>query len=528
MGILGAGLVGGFSLKDKFFSSDKYNIPGVISGANFKLGHLLREKINEVPKTQIEIETLIVGGGISGLSAAWWLNRNNYNNFLLLEMDSDVGGNSRYRENSISKYPLGAHYIPLPSDNAKYVRLLFEELNIITSYKNGKPIYNEFYLCADPHERVYFEGHWQEGLLPQNRIDDFHRVQYEEFFNFINDCKEKKGKDNKYLFTIPMEESSQDPEYLKLDTISMADYMKERGWTSEYLNWYVNYCCRDDYGMPKEKVSAWAGIHYFASRVGIGEDVDSSNVLTWPEGNGWISKKLNDKLNSFINKNNLVYNVIQNKKDEFLIDVFDVSKQIKIRYKTKHIIFAAPRYIAKKIFSNIPINYPRDLDYSPWLIANISLSQRPAGKGTFLSWDNVSYYSKSLGYIVANHQDLQINKKEVVITYYLPLDEGDLKQNRIDAYKKEYKDWLDVIIPDLEKMHKGISKFILDIDLWVWGHGMVSPGINFLWGKDRKKMLEPIDNIVFAHSDMSGISIFEEAQYRGCKAAEEILKKEKK
>jgi hypothetical protein len=31
--------------------------------------------------------------------------------------------------------------------------------------------------------------------------------------------------------------------------------------------------------------------------------------------------------------------------------------------------------------------------------------------------------------------------------------------------------------------------------------------------------------VVFAHSDMSGISIFEEAQYRGVAAAETVLRR---
>ena len=49
------------------------------------------------------------------------------------------------------------------------------------------------------------------------------------------------------------------------DALAMV-LMDRRGFTAEPLRWYADYCCRDDYGASSEQVSAWAGIHYFASR----------------------------------------------------------------------------------------------------------------------------------------------------------------------------------------------------------------------------------------------------------------------
>src|SRR5262249_51358958 len=39
---------------------------------------------------------------------------------------------------------------------------------------------------------------------------------------------------------------------------------------------YIEYACRDDYGALAAQTSAWAGIHYFASRVH-----DEQGPLTW-------------------------------------------------------------------------------------------------------------------------------------------------------------------------------------------------------------------------------------------------------
>lgn len=500
-----------------------YNFNGAIVGANYKLGHLLNQKHNILSYATKEIDTIIVGGGISGMSAAWWLNKNNKTDFILLEMDKELGGNSVSNENSVSKYPWGAHYVTLPSEESSYVRLLFEEIGIITGYQKGLPIYNEFYLCAAPQERLFFQGKWQEGLVPLIGIQEEDKRQYKNFFHFISELKYLKGLDQKPLFCIPLENSSQNNEYIKLDKISMKEFMLSNGWTSKYLNWYVNYCCRDDYGRSYEKVSAWAGIHFFVSRVGFAANADSNSVLTWPEGNGFLVNYLKKYSQRQIKKNSLVVSVENMEKNCSLI-VFDTKEHKYTQYNCRNVIYSAPRYTADKVIKNYHSNNLPE--YSPWLVANITVKNFPLN-GDYLAWDNVNFYSKSLGYIVANHQDLRTMQKEIVLTYYLPLDEKEPWEERKQAYKRSYQDWLDIIILDLEMTHKDFSKYIIQLDVWIWGHGMSSPGINFLWSDKRKNLLKPFGNIFFAHSDMSGISIFEEAQYRGIEAAKSVISRNK-
>ena len=74
-------------------------------------------------------------------------------------------------------------------------------------------------------------------------------------------------------------------------------------------------------------------------------------------------------------------------------------------------------------------------------------------------------------------------------------------------------------------MHPGIREEITSLDLGPWAHGMIRPSVGFIWGDTRSKMKEHQQNIIFAHSDMSGISNFEEAQYHGVSAAKAILRK---
>jgi hypothetical protein len=52
---------------------------------------------------------------------------------------------------------------------------------------------------------------------------------------------------------------------------------------------------------------------------------------------------------------------------------------------------------------------------------------------------------------------------------------------------------------------------------------MISPRPNFIWSGARQKAAEAYRNIHFAHSDLSGVALFEEAFYHGLRAAKEIL-----
>lgn len=524
---LGVLALGGLEWKYRLFRKQKWHVKGSLLGPSMQTGHRVREGSFPEPQETLEVETVIVGGGMAGLSAAWWLLKNGYNKFILLEMEPRVGGNSVSGENAVTAYPWGAHYVPLPGEEARYVKQLFEELGVIEGYdENGLPVYNEYYLCAAPHERLWFQGRWRDGLIPSEGIPDNDFGQIQAFLNAMEYYKRVTGKDGRKAFAIPVDLSSTDPEFLELDQLSFTEYLNRKGWDSRYLRWYVDYCCRDDYGMGAGRISAWAGIHYFASRRGRAANADPETVLTWPEGNGWIVRQLKNKIQKYIRNHSLVYS-LENEGKNVETLMFDSRRNRSVRLVSRQAIFCGPRFVASKVVGRLKNNPPEYLDrlhYSPWMVANITVNSLPGGgSGRPLSWDNVNFYSNSLGYIVATHQHLKTFPKKTVLTYYQPLDEADPAESRKRAIEKTHGEWAAAIVADLEKTHPGIRKDIDRIDVWVWGHGMIAPTPGFVWGTDRRAMLTQEGNIHFAHSDMSGISLFEEAQYRGVRAAEAIL-----
>ena len=152
-------------------------ISGEIIGASQAIGHLLREGRFPPPSEERKLPVVIIGGGIAGLSAGWKLTKAGFEEFELLELEAEVGGNSRSGENSISAYPWGAHYLPFPTQESKAVRELLAELGILQGDPYAeRPVYEERAICFAPEERLYLRGIWQEGLWP--RLLNLHQTRH--------------------------------------------------------------------------------------------------------------------------------------------------------------------------------------------------------------------------------------------------------------------------------------------------------------------------------------------------------------
>jgi monoamine oxidase len=500
-------------------------IPCRMLGPSMSRGHALRDgKARNMPDASPEdTAVVIVGGGIAGLSAAWWLKRQGFSDFLLLELEQHVGGNSSAGKNQFSAYPWGAHYVPVANKESKYVLALFESLGIIESYDAaGNPVYNDLYLCHEPQERLFKDGSFQEGLVPHRGLQPDEKQELDRFFSLIQKLRHATGSDGRPAFAIPLELSSQDPDLIALDRMSMAQWLKANGFRTEPLVWYVNYCCRDDYGSTIDHVSAWAGIHYFAGRRGVASNAEQNAVVTWPEGNGFLVDKLKDQLTRHIRSGAMVTEIAP--RDRRYITTYVESATDRCLAATSAcVIFAAPRFLAKHIIEGYEPCRDDELSYAPWLVANISLRRVPNESGAPLSWDNVDYRSQSLGYVVATHQTICARHGPTVITYYYPLSSESPAAARKRLLSTPADEWSKVIVDDLKRMHPSIAEEILSIDICPWGHGMIRPSVGFIWGDIRKRMKSGCGKVFFAHSDMSGISNFEEAQYQGVEAAKRVL-----
>jgi len=508
------------------------DVPVTVSGANAGIGHLLRglgaASTFPTPEPAGAHPVVIVGGGIAGLSAAWWLDRSGAKDFTLLELDAAAGGNSRVGSGPAGDFPLGAHYLPVPGPRAQYVRALLEEMGVIQGYDDrGRPKYDELAVCSAPRERLFIHGQWQDGVIPHLGLAEREQLELDAFFALMARYRKAVGEDGKPAFAIPVDESSRDPAFTALDSQTLTAFLAGHGLTSAPLLWYVDYCCRDDFGTTAAATSAWAGIHYFASRHGDNED-DEQEILTWPEGNGRFVKHLTEKAGARVRSGALVFNVEPRPEGGAYVDYLDVASKKALRIEAGSVIFAAPRFVARFVVAPWRREAPPHLaafSYAPWMVANVTLDRMPVDEsGAQPAWDNVRYGAPSLGYVVSSHQSLAAHRGRTVLTHYWPLADEEPRTAREKALAETPAGWRKRVLEDLGRMHKGLEARVESVDVWIWGHGMIRPVPGFVWGEARQAALAPLGPIHFAHSDMSGLSIFEEAQYRGVEAAKAVLR----
>ena len=505
--------------------SYKKKIGGRVVGASAKTGHLLRDRKFGPPSVVKNHDIVIIGAGVSGLSAARRLNQEGLHDFVVLDLEQHTGGNSAFGKNEISAFPWGAHYVPIPNNSLTEYLSFLQDSGVITGYENGLPVYNEYHLCFDPQERLYINGRWQEGLIPQFGLPEKDLQEVRRFLELMDNFRHLKGSDGRDAFAIPVDESSKDEEYMALDRITMKQWLASNQFQSHYLHQYVNYCTRDDFGTRHDQVSAWAGIHYFAGRKGMAVNALHDDVLTWPEGNGFLIQQLEKNIRNRIITGALAISV-QEEKDQVAVRYLDIAKDQIIEIRTRQCLMALPQFVAGRLLGDQQrIQIVKDhFNYTPWMVANLVTRIPEERSGAPMSWDNVLFESEALGYVDATHELVSQNTGRKNLTYYLPLTRQEPAEERKKAQQKIHEEWVEQVIDDLRKVHPDLEKKLEEVNVMVWGHAMVQPRPGLIYGPVRGQLAESQSNrIHFAHTDLAGISIFEEGFYQGLRAASKMI-----
>ena len=503
---------------------------GEIVGASDVIGHRVRDGLHvALSRDQWQrAGVVIVGGGIAGLSAAWQLLKAGFEDFVLLELERAPGGTARSGTSPLVAYPWGAHYLPAPmKENSALVSLL-DEMGVLEGRDNdGEPLVAEQFLCRDPEERVFYRGRWYEGLYLHAGASGEDLAQFDAFNAEVSRLVEWRDARGRRAFAIPVATGTDDADVTALDKITMAEWLDRRGWRSERLRWLINYGCRDDYGLTIDQTSAWAGLFYFCSRV-TEPGAEARPLMTWPEGNGRLVSHLYEKVKSKVRLGLAAAEIIPTDANGHPgVDVIAVDHEggNAVGLHSDQVIFAAPHFLSSYVIRPYRENPPphvAEFQYGAWMVANLFLKDRPKDRGFPLAWDNVLYESPALGYVVATHQR-GLDRGPTVFTYYYPLCDADPREARSKLLAAGRDEWADIALTDLSRAHPEIRSLAERLDVMRWGHAMIRPRPGFVWSEARRAASKPYRGIHFAHTDLSGVPLFEEAFYHGTRASKEVL-----
>lgn len=474
-------------------------------GAAHARGHrLLKSGALPPPAVQRRAAVIVAGAGIAGLSAARALVRSGVDDVQVLELEDAAGGNSRGHVLAGQRCPLGAHYLPLPGEAAREVAEWLHEIGLLR-HELGRTVPDERHLCHAPQERLFIDGAWAEGLLPPAE-GEATRQAYRRFAARVAEVQ-------RLGFALPTQRAPWTAAHAELDGQTFAAWLDREGFADERLRWYLDYACRDDYGAGPGTVSAWAGLHYFCSRHGFaapGDEAPHEPVFTWPEGNAWLAQRLAAPLGERLHTGRTVLAVAEGRHEVQVLAWDEAAQQLEA-WTAGRVILALPLFVSARLLAQVPAALAEArarVPHAPWLVANLHLSAPPADRpGAPPSWDNVPYRAAGLGYVDAGHQRLDPRPAPVVLTAYHALPVAE----RAALRDGDWRGWTARVLADLATAHPDLPQRLRRAELMRHGHAMAVPvpGVRSL--PALAALASHPGRVRFAHADLAGYSVFEEA-----------------
>jgi len=439
--------------------------PGAeVDGEDNRICHQVRDQGNKIfsrPPASALHDVVIVGGGVSGLAAAYRLRQRD---FLLLEKEPHWGGNAYAMEYDGSTYATGSAFLVKDEYAYPFAREIGLEPLPVNS-PDASIIHGE--LVADT---------WGEGLdkLP-----------------YSAPVRESFKKFKKEMLAINV-----DKRKVELYNQPFSDFLK--GYPSELKQWWDCYG-PSNWGAASEETAAALAI------LTLQEMVDESKVddrYTWPGGLGAITKKLAE--------------ILQPHKDRMLTGATTVAvvpgkEDVQVTYllggelKTvaaKAVIMAAPKFITRRIVEGLPDAQDEamsKIQYIPYPVVNL-IFDKPVFNHGYDTWCPGNTFTD---FVVADwviQKQAGYQQKYNIISCYTAMKEEDRGYllNEIGARKIAAN-----VLHDFQKLMLGTNVDPVEVHIYRRGHPLYMSQPK-LYTEVQPLVRQPTDRIFFANTDSEG------------------------
>lgn len=467
------------------------NFP-IYTKSNMTTGHKIMKAVTLTSTKTITTETLIIGGGISGLSAAKSLKGTDY---ILTEMDDDFGGTAGAKKIGENYFSQGAHYdLSYPSNYGKDVISLLETLNLIEFNKlnNQFSFKDKQHIISEQQQEIcYTKQGFQEAPIKNG-------VNKEDFINLLQP----------YVGEMKLPTRLIDEKFRGLNNISFFEFIDKYLIHDPSLITGIDYQMIDDYGGDCSRVSALAGIHYYACRDYFGDN--KPELFSPPEGNYYFINNLVKNLKGSELKTSTIAFHIERKEKLYHTKLYNTQNDTVETIVSKNILYAGQKNALKFIY---PQYYPMfsSNNYSPWVAINFELNQTIPGQ---LKWQNdmLGVNKNLMGFVNAETQ----NNNSKVLTMYMCFNPNERKKMpKILANPKEIINEAVTFLNDY--FSTDTQEFINAAHIKVMGHAMAIPEQGYLFN-DRNFQTQK-DNFYFAGVDNGRLPLMFEAMDSGIFAA---------
>jgi phytoene dehydrogenase-like protein len=433
-------------------------------------------------------DVIIVGGGISGLAAAYYLRDRD---FILLEKDSYFGGNAYLQEYEGQAYNTGSAFLTTDEPS---VMALARELDLEL-------------LPVDQFDGTIVNGRFTPDTWGEGAAHLPYPPAVREGFR---------------KFRRSMLDISIGGREMELDSQPFSDYMRE--YPPEVKQWWDGFG-PSNWGAPSHETSALVGIE--AMRWVSPEDRQDVR-RAWPGGNGAISGRLVEILKVKYGERmraGATTVAVEPHKNEVHV-TYIVGSELR-RAAAKTVVMATPKYITARLVAELPAaqrEAMRKIRYAPYAVCNL-IFDREVFRGGYDTWCPGSRFTD---FVVADWTILNrpgYRPKYNILTCFTPLREnertlllGDDACRRL-AYQ---------VLRDFQKLMPGFDVDPVEVHFFRRGHPMFmsTPGT---YTRVIPAARPPMKRIYFANTDSEGsISTADGAIKQALLAVEWVEKKLKR
>lgn len=464
------------------------------TGDNFTLGHRLR--LNDLPKFPAKpektVDFVIVGGGVSGLTAAYQLKDHD---FLLLEQYADLGGHARGSSYHGIDYSYGAAYCgPIDDIYGELYSAIGIEPVPLTADRNSFRWNNEWIVGT--------EGDGSKSL-------------HKEFKKLLEECKP-------IWEALPPE---MEPEKLNTEALNKLDQTLMvqclQGYSKEFIQ-LIDSFCKSSLNGNLQQLSGLAGYGLLADLV--------HTTHVFKGGNPAIARGLAKKVEAAGSnrciKNCFVWNIEM--KDGGASILYTTADGTTHRVDCKHVIVATSPLVASRQLKHIPDQTKAKLmsfRFGSYLVANVCMKEK-LFNGSYDCFAGPPYSFADI--TVAETPYMKTNTYNPsmgsVLTIYQPYSAGS--EGRMILMQGDAPKIASSITTQLDKLIPGALKQIEEVTLTRWGHALAIIGPGYF---ARLAGLQNLPDAPYslAHSSVWGWPAVESAIRGGRLSAQRVLSKTK-
>jgi len=444
-------------------SGEAHSNAASVEGEDNRICHQVRDgRVFSRPPASAKHDVVIVGGGVSGLAAAYRLQ---HRDVLLLEKEPHWGGNAYAMEYEGSTYAAGAAFLEANSLAFHFAKEIgLDPLPV--NCPDGSIINGEF--VADT---------WGDGL---------NKIPYPPF------TRESFKKFRKEMMAIDVEGRG-----LELFNVKFSSFMKL--YAQEIKQWWDAFG-PSNWGAASDDTAAAMGIEALQYLVA-SSHLDTR--YTWPGGLGAITRKLAEILEpKYANRMQAgatTVAVVPGKDD---VQVTYVSAGDLKTVSAKAVIMATPKFITRRIVEGIPDKQSeamRQIRYAPYCVVNLIFDKPVFNKG-YDTWCPGNTFTD---FIVADwviRKRSGYKQKHNILSCYTPMKEEDRGYllNETGARKIAAN-----VLRDFQKLTPETNVDPVEVHIYRRGHPiyMSTPG---LFTQVQPLVRQPMDRVFFANTDSEG------------------------